>query len=252
MIWDQLTSPALAKLDRSIPVILPIAATEQHGPHLPLATDRMIAEHFMKQLNERLPESVLVLPTVQVGCSEHHMDFAGSLTLTHETYMRQLNELLESVAKHGFTNLVIFNSHGGNIAIGQVVLEAFGSRHPNCQIVMMTWWQTASTNLLELSTTGPGGIGHAGEFETSLMLHIAPHLVDRTAIMGKQNQPTYFWAEGDMLRKGQATIYRSILAMTPNGVYGDPTSASADKGKAITQIVLAAAEKIITSLHTNY
>jgi len=248
MIWDELTSPQLAKVDKSTPVILPIAATEQHGPHLPLATDRLIAEHFSQQLHESLTENVLILPALAVGCSEHHTDFCGSLTLTHETFGKTIHEILETVASYSFTNLVILNAHGGNLAIGQVILEKFGWRHPDCQVVLLTWWQAASTALFDITESGPGGVGHAGEFETSLMLHIAPHLVDHDAIAPQANLPTYPWAEGDLLRKGSGALYRPFRDMTSNGAIGDSTLASSAKGRQISDTVLKELHAIISSL----
>ena len=130
MNWDQLTSHEIGALDRNIPVILPVAATEQHGAHLPVATDRMIGEYFCQQLSREIPENVLILPAMAVGCSEHHMDFRGSLTLSHDTFLRQAEDILGSVAHHGFKNLIILNSHGGNSAIATVIVEHFGNRHP--------------------------------------------------------------------------------------------------------------------------
>lgn len=248
VIWDELTSPELAAVAKTTPVVLPIAATEQHGPHLPLATDRLIAEHFMRGLEDALQERVLILPTVAVGCSEHHMDFSGSLTLTHEHLAAQVLDILNAVASHGFTNLVLFNAHGGNLAVGQVILETFGRRHPDCQVVLMTWWQLAADALLDISETGPGGVGHACEFETSLVLHFAPRLVRLDALPENGLQPTYAWAESDMLRRGAASLYRPFSAMTTNGVVGEPRAASAEKGEKITKIVLSKAVEVITSL----
>lgn len=250
MIWDELTSPELAGLDRGTPVVLPVAATEQHGPHLPLATDRLIAEHFVGRLEETLSARVLILPTVAVGCSEHHMDFCGSLTLTHEHFAAQVLDVLGSVASHGFTNLVLFNAHGGNIAVTGVILETFGRRHPECQVVTMTWWHLAADALLGISETGPGGVGHACEFETSLMLHIAPQLVRLDALPENGLQPTYSWAESDMLRRGAASLYRPFRTMTTNGVVGEPRAASAEKGARISEVVVEKAREVVASLVT--
>lgn len=251
MIWDQLTSPEIDALNRSIPVILPVAATEQHGKHLPLATDRMIGEYFCHQLNMEIPDNMLILPTISVGCSEHHMEFRGSLTIQHTTFLQQAEDILGSVVFHGFKNLIIFNSHGGNLGIGQVIVEHFGNRHPECNIVFASWWKIAGEALFELNETGTGGVGHAGEFETSLMMKIAPELVHHDKIEGKKNRQSYAWAMGDLLRGPKAALFQSMKTMTPNGVFGDPGMASSEKGEKITKIVVEALRKIIFDLHQN-
>jgi len=248
MIWDQLTSPQIGKLDKNIPVVLCMAATEQHGPHLPLATDRLIGEHIAKTLNDALPNDVLILPTVSVGYSTHHMGFAGSLTLTHETFMHQVSDIVDSVIHHGFKKIILLNSHGGNLGIGQVLVERLGYKYPEADIVMATWWRMAAEALNEISETGPGGVGHACEFETSLMLLIAPHLVVKEMIKRSENTPTFSWAEGDMLRGSKASYYCSFKQMTPNGVYGDPTFASVEKGQRITDVVLTELKQIVIDL----
>jgi creatinine amidohydrolase len=249
MNWDQLTSPEIDALDRSIPVILPVAAIEQHGAHLPLATDRIIVEYFCQQLHKDIPEKVLILPVMSVGYSEHHLDFPGSLSLQHETFQRQAEDILGSVALHGFKNLIIYNSHGGNLGISQVIVEHFGHRHPECRIVLATWWKIAGEALRELNETGEGGVGHAGEFETSLMMLIAPELVHHEKIGDKQNQESFEWANGDMLRGPKASLYRSMKAMTPSGVFGDVRMVSAEKGQKIVAIAVGALKKIVLDLY---
>ncbi len=246
MYWDQLASAQLSQLSRSIPVILPVAATEQHGPHLPLATDRMIGEHFCQQLDKEMSQDILILPSMAIGCSEHHLDFTGSLSLQHETFLQQAENILSCVLLHGFKKLFILNSHGGNQGIGQVLVEKFGHRHPNCEIIFTSWWKVASEDLLLLSETGPGGVGHAGEFETSLMLCIAPHLVQLARIDEPHNRPTFSWATMDLLRASPVSYFRSMKQMTPNGVFGHPKAATEEKGKAITQLVVQALTKILS------
>ncbi|MCA9187576.1 MAG: creatininase family protein [Pirellulaceae bacterium] len=248
MIWENLTSAAIDQLDRQIPVILPIAAIEQHGPHLPLATDKIINEHFCRQLENEISSQVLFLPTIAVTCSRHHMDFPGTLTVSHETLSRQVQETLSAVVEHGFRNLIIFNSHGGNQAVAGVILEQFGAAHPECRVAVATWWRIAADQLLPISETGPGGIGHACEFETSLVLLAAPDLVDAKSIEGKHNTPTFAWAEGDLIRGAQASLFRTMKQMTPNGAYGDPRAASREKGVAITEIVVRKLRQLITDL----
>lgn len=248
MRWDHLTATDFASLDRGIPVVLPLAATEQHGPHLPLATDRMIADHFAAELDRELGEDVLILPTVAVGCSAHHMDFTGTLSLEHESFRVAVLNMLESARAHGFRNFFLLNAHGGNQAIGGVILEQFGHAHPDCRVAFASWWQVAREALLPLNVTGPGGAGHACEFETSLMLAIAPELVRRDRIPEKSNTPTLPWAEGDMLRGPKAALFRSMRAMTPTGAFGEPAAGSAELGTAITQAVIEALVPILRDL----
>lgn len=246
MIWDELTSPYIEQLDRKIPVILPVAATEQHGPHLPLATDRMIGWHFVKELDRKIPDQVLILPSVAVGCSNHHMDFSGTLSVSHEAFASYVEEILESVLAHDFQNIIILNSHGGNQGIGQVILERLGP--DTIQLVLVTWWKLVSDALVKITESGPGGVGHACEFETSLMLHIAPHLVQTDLITTGENQVTFPWAEADMLRGSRAGLYRSMYEMTPNGVFGDPTKASAKKGEQISSLVVQGLRMLVQDL----
>ena len=248
MYWDQLTSPQVAALDKSIPVILPVAATEQHGPHLPLATDRMIGEHFCRLLDQQISKGVLILPTISVGCSEHHTAFAGSLSVQHATFLQQMTDIADCVLKYGFKNLLVLNSHGGNQAIAGTFLEIFGHRNPSCRIVVATWWHIAKEKLIPLNEAGPGGAGHAGELETSLMLLIAPELVHLDKIEAKANVGTFDWAQGDMLIGPKAGLYRSMKEMTPNGVFGDPSFGSREKGEKISVAVVEALEKIVLDL----
>jgi creatinine amidohydrolase len=248
MIWDQLTSEAIGKLDRDIPVVLPIAATEQHGYHLPVATDRMIGEHLATGLDQVMGERVLVLPVIGVGCSDHHMDFPGSLTLSHETFARQVKDIVGSVIHHGFRRILLLNSHGGNQGIGQVLVEQLGTAHPDCHIAMASWWKTALKELEAICESGPGGVGHACEIETSLMLLIAPELVVTERIEPKSNIPTFDWAEGDLLRAPIVSYFRTLKEMAPNGVYGEPEKASAEKGQRISDCVVKALQGIISDL----
>mgnify|MGYP002624175440 CR=1 FL=1 len=249
MYWDQLTSPQLDQISRNTPVILPIAATEQHGPHLPLATDRMIGEHFCHVINEKMNEKVLIMPCIGITCSEHHMDFAGSLTLRHETFLLQVEDILHSVIAHGFKNLIILNSHGGNQGIGQVILEKTGWRNPKVNFAFATWWKIALEEIRSISTGPFGSTGHAGEFETSLMLLIAPELVHKDQFKHGENQQTFDWAENDMLQGASASFYQTMKQRTSNGVFGDPTLASVEKGKRITAAVSKKLIELIDSLN---
>ena len=103
-------------------------------------------------------------------------------------------------------------------------------------------------DLLSLNESGPGGIGHAGEFETSLVMLIAEGLVDEQAMQPRANLRSFSWAEGDLVRGGSATVYRRMREMTSNGAFGDPSFASAEKGRAITGLVVDTLAAMLTDL----
>jgi creatinine amidohydrolase len=249
MRWEKLTSREIGTLDRSIPVILNIAAIEQHGPHLPLDTDARIGGHLLNELDAGMSGDVLILPPVVVCTSEHHMDFAGTLTVSHATLLAYVTDILNSVVAHGFRNILLFNSHGGNQAIGQVIVESFGARHRDCRIGMLTWWRIATDELLKVQESPFGGVGHACEFETSLMLLIDEKNVRRDLIPGHSHVMTHEWANGDLLRGGKGSLFRTMAEISGgSGVVGDPSLASAEKGRAITRLVVGALTEIVRTM----
>jgi creatinine amidohydrolase len=248
--WERMTSAQLAAVDKARPVVLPLGAVEQHGPHLPLATDRLLVDHFCERIDRRLGDEVLILPTIAVGYSKHHDDFPGTLSLTHETLLHQIVQTAGSALHLGMTSLLILNAHGGNEGIAQVALEQIGHGWPGCTVVRTTWWQVASEDLLSISTTGPGGVGHACELETSLLLAIDSGLVDESAIPPRENKSWYSWDTADMLRSGAATVYRRFADVSSTGVFGDPQAASAEKGRQISEVVTQRLVDLVRSLRT--
>jgi creatinine amidohydrolase len=230
--WELLTSPELGALDRAIPVILPISAVEQHGPHLPVGTDHLIADHLVGAADATLGDEVLVLPSVAAGCSDHHLDFPGTLSLRHATLLDHVEDVADSVLNQGFSTLVVFNAHGGNQGIGQVALERIGAAHPHARVVLTSWWRLAGPELLGISETGAGGVGHACELETSILLAIAPELVKTDLIPERTNKPALSYDDSDMLRASRAALYRRMSQVADTGVAGAPREASAAKGRA--------------------
>ena len=126
--------------------------------------------------------------------------------------------------------------------------EKLGYKYPECEFVMTSWWQLARTGLLEITETGFGGTGHAGEFETSLMMLIAPDLIKTDKIAKGENQEGYSWSEADMLHGPEASHFRTMKQLTTNGVFGDPRAASLEKGEQITEVVVKRLLKIVGDL----
>lgn len=238
MKWTELTSPALAAVDRATPLVMNISAVEQHGPHLPVGTDAMIGAHFLEEANQRLGDQILILPQLQVCCSSHHMDFGGTLTISHETMLAYVGDVITSALSQGFKSFVLFNSHGGNEAIGRVLVEKLGYMNIDRQVAMLTWWTLARQALTEIQESGFGGVGHACEFETSLLLHLRPDLVRKEAIADPDMPATYCWAQADMLNAPSGVLYRSMKVQSGgSGTVGRPSFASAEKGARISAAV---------------
>ncbi len=249
MRWENLSTKDFEQIGRDTPVLINIAAIEQHGAHLPVEVDARIGQHFVGEIDRLLGSEVLSLPQIKVCCSRHHMDFPGSLTVSHEAFLAYAFELISSALAHGFKTIVILNSHGGNQGIGQVLTEKLGLAHPDCRIVFLTWWRIAHDGLAALRESDYGGTGHACELETSLMMHIAPESVRRKLICGFNHVLPFDWADADMLESRGASYFRTMRTSSGGtGVVGDPSFASAGKGARISEIVVSKMTQILKDL----
>lgn len=249
MYWEKLRSPDFESIDRSTPVVLNLAAIEQHGPHLPIDCDAVIGAYFMSVLDKGDTQAQLLLPQIKVCCSAHHLDFAGTLSVPHTVLLDYVCAILDSVRKTGFRNILLLNSHGGNQAIGQVIVEHYGALHPDCSIALVTWWTLARDALTKLSKTGPYGTGHACEFETSLLMAIGAINPDQDLPTGVFHVPSHDWANGSMLHNGGGSLYRSMRDISGgSGVVGQPDAANAKLGHMITTEVVDRLGKVIADL----
>lgn len=239
MKLENLTASQTRELSRDTIVVIPIASIEQHGPHLPVGTDSMIGQGIVNELDRVCNNRLLLTPMLKFGCSEHHMSFGGTLTLTHETFKECVLQVIESMYRHGFRRFVIHNSHGGNRAVGGVIAEKASVKWPDADVIFATWFQVAATKLAPLEEGEFPSVGHACEFETSLMLLLHPELVDMSLAQDDgpvDAQPPF---RADLLRGGGATWALPFDKMTKNGVIGRPTLASAEKGRKLLDISVA-------------
>lgn len=239
MKLERLKSPQVGALSRESVVVVPVASIEQHGPHLPVGTDSLIGQGIVDAFDDACGGRLLVLPMLRWGCSEHHMAFPGSLTLTHETFEAAVLQAIESMVRHGFKRIVVLNSHGGNRAVGGVIAEKASFRFPQAQVIFATWFQVAAGKLKDLVEGEYPSVGHACEFETSVMQLFHPDLVDMSQAQddGPANARHPF--RGDLLAGGAATLSLPFDKMTRRGVYGRPRLASPEKGRKIVQATIA-------------
>lgn len=227
VFWGHLTAEELrSKAEVDAVVVLPVASIEQHGPHLPVGVDTLICEHVCRAAAERVSgNQVVVAPTVWCGMAEHHMDFGGTFTFDVPTYRALLLCLLKSLERGGFRRVVIVNGHGGNTAALQAFLPDF-ARETKLRIRLAMYYAAANETVMSMLDRTAGR--HANEFETSMMLAIAPELVrvDRLPEAYGGHEP----------ERENATIlsrtmrHRSYKMRTSTGVHGDARHASAEKG----------------------
>lgn len=224
---QRLTWPEVeAALDRGMRrVVICAASTEQHGPHLPEATDELLGEAYARGLAERLGDA-LVAPVIRPACSEHHMAFAGSLTIRDTLLMDILDAYLASLHRHGFERFVVMSSHGGNFP---VLADWERARAPKDAIVVsdFTIFDAGFEAIRAFGRTDTAG-PHAEVLETSMMLHLHSDLVRMERI-----EPGF---------TGKATLddvlARGMRELTHNGVLGDPVGSTAEMGAAVLEAIV--------------
>jgi len=210
-------------------VVVPTAAIEQHGPHLPLDTDTFLCTSVAHAGAARAGDA-LVTPTICFGSSEHHMAFAGTVTLRQETFRETVTDVCRSVAAHGFTRLVLVNGHGGNTALLGAVVQHLGFDAP-VHVMAVDYWNFARPVIAEVRESPTGGMAHACEFETSLMLHLRPESVRRELIAREIVEPRYGGERFDLFERGSVSAPWKTDELSRSGVMGAPDLATEEKGR---------------------
>jgi creatinine amidohydrolase len=204
--------------------LVALGSIEQHGPHLPLGTDRWIAQALVDGLAARLDDAV-ALPALAFGCASEHLDFPGTLHVEPETLEALLRDLLRSAVRHGFERAFIFTAHGGNIESLEAISHGLAKSLPDLELRIQTDLPISSMQALRVAAEGldPHSAGpHAGEYETSVVARLRSGSVRRGALRPGRR------VSGD---EEQSLFYPSLRPNAENGVLGDPTRASAARGQ---------------------
>jgi creatinine amidohydrolase len=233
MRFEELTSPEVERLDRDRTVLLlPIGSLEQHGGHMPLGTDTMLANAVCEAAAEQLSPHVLLLPPLWYGFSPHHMRYAGSVTLGTETLTRLISDIVASLVGHGIRRLVLVNGHGGNSDLVGATVAALGHEHyGKARIAGLTYFRLTAQEIASLRKSRTGGTGHAGEFETAMMMHLQPTLVRIDAAVTTYPETGTRYLSTDLVEGSQVSTYLDFADLSPSGTLGDPTLASPEAGE---------------------
>jgi creatinine amidohydrolase len=221
--------PFVGAMSRETPVVIPIAAVEQHGPHLPLFTDSYLLGEVVRRAGERLGERVLFAPLMWLGNSDHHLDFCGTLSAAPRVYLDMLVGLAENFVHHGFQRIVFLNGHGGNDVPGRQAVFELRQRHrtrKDLLFLLATYWNLATDSRSSDPTLSQTEMGHACEWETSMMLRLQPQLVGDYRETEAVEQSSSFVPAA----RGWVTQDRSS-----RGHIGHPALASAEKGERLLQ-----------------
>lgn len=234
-----MTWPAVDRLSRDMPVVIPIAALEQHGHHMPVFTDSMLLGEVVRRAADALKDQALFTPLTWWGNSHHHMDFAGTMSAEPRVYLDMLNGLLENMLQHGFKRLVLLNGHGGNIVPGKQAVFEVRQRHRDRKDLLLlyaTYWELGhpAKNRTDFHQQQ---MGHACEWETSMMLRLAPQLVVGDV---KQVKPVEPGAAFEPASRAWTTKDRTVP-----GHIGHPEYATAEKGEHLFATYAAGAVSLV-------
>jgi creatinine amidohydrolase len=253
MRWEELTSPEIDVLDRDrTVVILPIGSVEQHGQHMPMGTDSYLAHGVCLATAERATGGeIAVLPPPWYGFSRHHMRFAGSITLSADTLMRLVGDIVDSIIQHGFRRVILVNGHGGNVGVVDVLASTIGARHyGKTRFAGVNYWQLAADAIREIRRSKPGGTGHACEFETAVMLHLYRELVkmERAVTLYPDTGSSYL--STDLFGGSKVRTYLDFKDLSSSGTLGDPSLATAEQGKRFLDACVGALAAFIGEFRT--
>jgi creatinine amidohydrolase len=231
--------PAVAALAKDTPVVIPVAALEQHGHHLPVFTDSMLVGEIARRAEAQLQDRALFTPVMWLGNSQHHIDFAGTMSAAPRTYLDMLVDMIENFITHGFQKIVIVNGHGGNNVPGEQAIFEVRQKHrqrTDLVLVFACYWSLGCKPREVEGAFEQSAMGHACEWETSMILALAPHLVGDY----QKAEPVDPAGGLEPAHRAWTTKERS----TP-GHIGNPRVASAAKGETLLGLFTADLVKLL-------
>jgi creatinine amidohydrolase len=232
-------------------LILPLGSVEQHGNHMPLGTDTLLAHSVSLAAAQRLTGKVAVLPPPWYGFSAHHMRFAGSVTLRAETLMAVAQDIVGSVVKHGFRRILLVNGHGGNGGVVDLLASTLGHKHyGKARIAAVTYFALAREAIAALRRSEMGGMGHACEFETAMIQHIRPELVRTELAEATYPDPGSPYLTTDLLGGSAVRTYLDFADLSPTGTLGDPLLSTPEAGARFFEAAVGALVDFIEDFRT--
>jgi len=228
--------------DRESVVLIPTGSLEQHGPAMPLFTDSLIVTAVAEAVESALLAKVLLTPTLWLGGSGHHLGFCGTLSADFETYQGAIENVVESLLPHGFHKFYVLNGHGGNKEPNGIAMRKLKARHIEASFGHSSYYEFAKDTVAEVLEGPLKELRHACEAETSLILHLFPHLVRRDSLRD----------DGLVSEPRLVGMVHHFDEITEQGSYGYATLATAEKGKIIFDAAVAGVIQEISAVANGY
>ncbi|HWQ13594.1 MAG TPA: creatininase family protein [Roseiflexaceae bacterium] len=244
MLYGERTWTDIERLRERV-VVLPLGSLEQHGHHLPLLTDTLLGAEVARRAAAELGDAALFLPTLWIGASDHHRAYAGTVSLSNETYAQVIADILESLVGAGFRRILLLNAHGGNITPAHMAMYRVQLRHramPELYIAFASWWQIAADQVRALAGGEQESVTHACELETSMVLRLRPELVRLDAAEGANIPFDSAFYCPDFSRASRVDVPRPFELLSRSGAFGHPERATPERGEEL--FVAAAAEVV--------
>jgi creatinine amidohydrolase len=237
-------------------VIIPAGTLEDHGLHMPVDTDVVIAEEICKRITSEMSEETILFPPIIHGYSPHHIDGPGVITIRWDTYIDSVTQILSSLGYHGFRKILIVNGHGSNQPVLDIATRQANVQNPDMQCAFTSWWQLAEVQKTVRAFRESKWTGHACELETSAYLAIDPTNVELRLAREDFNPylTKHFWSDLTM-QKPEDEVYANQISLKEywstlceSGTMGDPTSSTAEKGELILQSAVLELHEVVTEL----
>lgn len=247
--YEKMTWPDIdrAAVDGRL-VLIPAGTLEDHGRHLPVDTDVVLAQGVCQAAASRIPQEVVLLPPITHGFSPHHIDFPGTITIAWKTFIDYVVDINRSLVHHGFRKILIVNGHGSNRPVLDLAARLTVVEHPYAHCAVVSWWELTRVREVFAGIRASDWVAHACELETSAYLALEPDHVDMSQAerdVSFEKSP-HFWSD---LAGAPPEGYRNAVALTEywstvtrDGVKGDPTVATRAKGESL---VNAAADELV-------
>jgi creatinine amidohydrolase len=226
-------------------VIVPVGSVEQHGPHCPMDVDIVGPFYMAAEAAKRTTGfPVIVAPPVWSGFTHYNKGFPGTISLRIETFLNLLQDVCGSIHENGFKRIILVNGHGGNdapVRVGRDVLA-----ESNVFVVGFSWWKMVEPEMLEWGEADDGSIGHGGEWETSVQLHLREHLIQKS-LMNDDVFPNPFSPD---IQSFATFSERRRDTRDVTGTMGDSTVATVEKGEQIFELAVARLMKVASEFHS--